>query len=237
MGGLTLVTAPRPAEDIVPGWEPDPPLLSDLRTQLGSGQQLVNVTLPILGVDWYWSELLPRLEEWVFGLYRGQGLVYLQQAASDPIGFIMHVVSVLLKRPRNDRLKVSLYDFFAETFGAECRLAETNAPFVLRSQWVAVLPGDQIIKAVKALVETNHANFTEWWAEMPPTLKQHLTLIYLTGTETMQSVNLMLIRSMQEMSAAVQSGHPLSGGAGVTGTEEPWPLPEASLPDSLNFSA
>lgn len=218
MRGLTVATAPRPAEDIVPGWEPDPHLQSDERFTFGAGSTAVTVNLPILGIDYFWSELLPRVEEWVMALYRGQALVYMQKAAADPIGFMLDVVHDIIRRPKNDRLKVSFYEFAAYTFSTDVQL---------RPQFMATLPGNQLQDAVKALVEINRANFTEWSAGMPPLLKQHLTLIYLTATESIQSLNLMLIQSMQQMQTALEEHRRLSGGADATGTDAPGQLSEA----------
>lgn len=224
MRGVAVATAPRPAEDIVPGWESDPHLLSDQHFTFGAGDKIVTVTLPILGIDYFWSHLLPQFEEWVLGLYRGQGLLYMQQASANPLDFIHQVIAALIRRPKNDRLKVSLYEFAAYTFSTDAEL---------RPEFIAALPGNQLQQAVKALVEINRRNFTELWAELPQRLKQHLTLIYVTSIESIQNTNLALIQSMQRMQMALENTRLSSGGAADTGITEPGLLSEETPTPSL----
>lgn len=210
--------AHRPSEDVVEGWEPDPPLLSDNKARLGASDSLVEVTLPILGIDWFWAEFLPRLEEWVTALYRGKALEALQRAASDPIGFIIGMIEQIIRRPKNDKIKVSFYQFFAETFGAECKLVKDDSPFTLRSQWVAVLPGNQIQDAVKRLVETNRLNFTELLDGMPTQLRYLITSIRTASMLSIEKLNEQLLQSIFAMTAEASAALHSSGGADDTGT-------------------
>lgn len=217
----------RPAEETVPGWEPDPPLPSDNQTQLGAGAQLVDVVLPILGVDWFFTELLPRVEEWAGALYRGRALELMRQAAADPIGFTLGMIATILRRPKNDRVKVSFYTFFAETFGAYCTLASDGSAFELRSQWVAILPGNQIQNAVDKLVETNRRNFTEWWDGLPTTLRYLITSMRTATMLSIEKLSGQLSRSIYEMMQETSVEHLLNGGHAGTGTAGSGAWPEA----------
>ena len=68
------------------------------------------------------------------------------------------------------------------------------------------------------LVETNHGNFTRFWADAPILLKRELTLLYMTITESIQRVNASVISSIERMTTEIQQFH-LNGGALATGPD------------------
>lgn len=198
---------PKPAERAVPGWESDPPLLSDQTYTLGAGDETLTVTLPILSGDYYWSYLLPRVEEWATGIFDGDALAQLQAAAVNPLAFLYDLFRRLQRRPNADALKVSFYEACAYTLSNE---AATVTP-----RFFAKCPPNQQLGVIRQVVAINHANFTEWLGGLPIPL---LNVISLS--------RLMIIQSMQILSAQL-TGHILeqrdlllSGGAESTGTPD-----------------
>lgn len=210
--------AHRPAEDIVPDWEPEPPLASDQTFTFGAGAETVTVHLPILGGDYYWSILLPRLQEWVSALYRGQALTLLAQASVSPLPFILDVVGQLIKRPGADRLKISFYETAAATF------SRPETPITAR--FFAKCPPDQQLASIRKLVAINQANFTNLWAEMPTTLRYLIismrTASMLSIEQLSEKVSSYIYATMKESSDTLH----LNGGAPDTGSAGSGASPE-----------
>jgi hypothetical protein len=214
------------AEMEVPGWQADPPLLSDKDfTFAEETDQAKTVRLKILGLEYYWSDLLPRIEEWTTALYQGQTLSALMASQPDPVGFILDVCQQILRRPKNDRLKISFYQFFAFTFSTQ--------EVELRPQWVAVLPPDELMAAIRKLVDTNRRNFTRLWAEMPTPLKYQLSLLNLTCIEALAIVRGSLSQRMLSIARGIQSDLDSNGGQESTGTDGSGALLADLLPQSL----
>lgn len=215
------------AEAEVPGWQADPPLLSDKDfTFAEETEKATTVRLKILGLEYYWSDLLPKIEEWATALYQGQTLAALMASQPDPVGFIIQMAVQILRRPKNDRLKISFYEFFAYTFSTQ--------DVELRPQFVAVLPPDELIAAIRKLVETNRRNFTKLWAEMPTPLKYQASLLYLTSIEALAIVRESLSQRMLSIARGIESDLHSSGGAVDTGTDGSGALLADLLPASLS---
>lgn len=214
-GILSKALAPKPADEVVEGWEPAPPLLSDKDYTFGAGINTVTVKLKILGGDWYLSEFLPRFGEWVTALYRGRAVEALQASQLKPVTFILDVIRQILNRPKNDRLKVSFYEFAGETF--------SNPDAIVTSQFFAVCPPDQQMGSIMRLVATNRANFHGLWAEMPTLLKYQASLLYFSLLELIQNANANVISYMSSMSMETQKSHS-NGGLQNTGPDAyTWP--------------
>ncbi|MEZ0371705.1 MAG: hypothetical protein ACAI44_21615 [Candidatus Sericytochromatia bacterium] len=221
---LEAAASPKAAEEIVPGWQPFPALLSDKDFTFAEGtDQARTVRLKILGGDFYWSELLPAVNEWAAALYKGKALELMQAAQADPVGFILEMFSSIVKRPDGDRTKISFYQFAAETFSTEAVRIEP--------EFFAICPPDEQMGAVRRLVDVNHRNFTRWWGELPGLLRLELSSLYLNLIRSIQSVNESVITRMQLMTLEIQSTLLESGGLPDTGTagSSPWqetsPLP------------
>lgn len=208
-------TSPKKAEQVVPGWEPEPPLLSDRQFTFGAGDRQLDVFLKILPGDWYITEFLPRLEEWCTALYQDKTLDMFKLSQSDPVGFMLDVFGKIIRRPKNDRTKISFYEFAAETFSTEAT--------AISARFFAVCPPDQQIGSIRRLVETNAANFHRLWAELPMLARQQLTLLYLTSIESIQKLNQSVISAISQMIMASPSS-PTSGGHADTGLSAFLPL-------------
>lgn len=216
MGGIKQASERKRAEEPVPEWDSEPPLLSDNEFKFGAGQFTKTVQLKILGGDYYWSYLLPRLEEWVTGLYQGRALELLRDAEQNPIGFMLDVFRSLVKRPGTDRLKISFYEACAHTF---------STPEVeITPQFFAKCPPDQQLGSIMRLVETNHVNFTGLWAELPIQLKNEMSLLYLTLIQSISRLNHNVISAMNLTVLEIQSALATNGGAADTGTVDSGPL-------------
>lgn len=222
---MQAAAAPKPAEEEVPGWKPMPALLSDEQFTFGAGDQTVDVRLKILGGDWYVSELMPALEEWVTALYGSQALEMFKLAENDPIGFILNICRTIIRRPKADRLKVSFYQFCSATFSTP--QAEVPAEFF------AICPPDQQIGAIRKLVAINRQNFTMAWADAPLLLRHEITLLYLTAIQSIQRVRETLTSAMSSMARGIQR-FLSSGGANAIGPDESSALPEEKSEPTSN---
>lgn len=210
-----------PAEELVPGWMPRPALLSDKDCTFGAGDEIYTVKLKILGMEYYVSEFLPWFEETATALYGAQTMAALMESITDPIGFILDVIREVAKRPQGDRLKVSFYEFAAQTF--------SNKHVTLEPEFLAICPPDQLQSGVKQLVAINRANFTNLWAEMPTLPKLQLTLLYQSFIEavvkTRENLSLYISRVAMELQEALQS----NGGLANIGTDGSTASPVVTL--------
>jgi len=210
------------AERDVPGWEPKPPLRSEKAFTLGAGQQIVKGFLPVLGGDHYWSILLPAIEEWSAGLYRGQALLRLQQAASDPLTYVNELFETIVHRPGADALKISVYE--TVSFLLSYPGAEVDPDFF------SICPPNQQIGVIRQVVEINYANFIEWWEGMPIPLKRLIYSFRLASIENINALSESVILYSRQMTMALQDQLHTSGGAEDTGTEDSGALPVERLP-------
>lgn len=193
--------------------------MSDEEYTFGAGSNTKTVKLKILGGDYYVSTLFPKLEEWATALYRGQALDMFKLAENDPINFMFDVVRTILKRPGHDRIKISFYETCAVTF--------STPEQEITAQFFAVCPPDQQFGSIRKLVATNRGNFTGAWAEMPLLLRHELTLLYMTGIQSIQKLREALTSAMSSMTTEIQQSL-LSGGVENIGREESSVLPEAT---------
>lgn len=210
------------AERDVPGWESKPPLRSEMDFTLGAGTQIVNGKVPILGGDHYWSILLPAVEEWSAGLYRGQALLRLQQAAADPLAYVMELFEVLVRRSGADALKRSFYEtasFLLSSPGAE-----------VDPDFFSICPPNQQMAVIRQVVEINRANFIEWWEGMPIPLKRLIFSFRLASIENINALSESVILYSRQMTMALQAQLHTSGGADDTGTEDSGASPVERLP-------
>ncbi len=200
------------AERDVPGWESKPPLRSKLDFTLGVEDQLVQGKVPILGGDHYWSILLPAVEEWSAGLYRGQALLRLQQAASDPLAYVMELFEALVHRPGADALKRSFYETVA--FLLSYPGAEVDPDFF------SICPPNQQMGVIRQVVEINHENFIEWWEGMPIPLRRLIFSFRLASIENINALSESVILYSRQMTMALQAQLHMNGGVDDTGTED-----------------
>lgn len=210
----------RIAEAEVVNWEAMPSLLSDSVFTFAKGTaQETPVKLKILSGEYYMVQLLPQLEEWATAVFRGNTLEALRDSTQNPVHFMLELFKRILARPKNDRVKVSFYEACAATFSTE----ETE----ITPQFFAVCPPDEQLGAILKLVETNRANFTRFWEDLPSLLKRELTLLYITIIKSIQSVNMSVINTIKQIVTEFQP-FPLNGGAAATGPDGYGPLPEES---------
>lgn len=216
---------PKAAEQIVEDWEAWPALLSDRDFTFAQGtDQARTVRLKILGGDYYWSLLLPNVNEWAKALYGDNAVQLLQDAQANPIGFMLEMFQRLVDRPHNDRLKVSFYQFAAATFSTPDQ--------VIAPEFFAICPPDEQMGSIMKLVETNRANFMRWWAGLPGLLALQLSSLYLTAIQAIQllneSVTSYMLRTAQGIKSTLLSngGPPDTGAAGssVSQAESPPPM-------------
>ena len=201
----------RPAEMEVLEWEPLPALLSDREfTFAKDTSEARTVRLKILPGEYYVTQLLPWVAEWTAAIYRDDSLSVLQASSQNPLGFLYKLFKAILDRPRNDRVKISFYEACSSTFSTPEQVITPN--------FFAVCPPDEQIGSIMRLVETNHGNFTRFWADAPILLKRELTLLYMTITESIQRVNASVISSIERMTTEIQQFH-LNGGALATGPD------------------
>ena len=218
---LAAASTAKPAEDLVPEWKPFPALLTDDEFTFAAGtSQACTVKLKKLGGDFYWSYLLPALNEWAGALYGGRALELMQAAQGDPVGFMLDIFQILVNRPPNDRTKVSFYQFAASTFSTPDQLIEP--------EFYAICPPDEQMGAILKLVASNRANFTGWWGGLPGLLRLELTSLYFNSIRCIQTLNESVITAMQLKTMELQSILLTSGGVPDTGDGESGPLPEES---------
>lgn len=220
--------AHRPAEDIVLGREPVVPLASRESFFFGvESDEHVTVRLPILGGDYLWSTFLPAFEEWVTTLYRGRTLDLLQQAALNPLPFVLDTIQKILRRPADDELKWSVYETAATTF--------SRPEAVITAEFFAKCPPNQQMGSIRKLVEINRENFTELWAEMPTPLKFLYSSLRTASMLSIERLSGQLLGSILEMTEDASLQLRSSGGPDVTGIADSGPLPAAMLPPSTPF--
>lgn len=215
---LANASKPQPAEDLVPEWAPFPALLSDEEFTFAKGtSQAVKIRLKKLGGDYYWSHLLPALNEWAGALYGSRAIELMQAAQGDPVGFIQEIFQILINRPPNDRTKVSFYQFAASTFSTPDQLIEP--------EFYAICPPDEQMGSILKLVAANRANFTGWWGGLPGLLRLEATSLYLNSIRCIQVLNESVITAMQLKTMELQKALLSNGGVPDTGAEEFGPLP------------
>lgn len=210
--------APEPAEQPVPGWKARPPLRSKQTATLGAEDELITVRLPILGGDHYWTLLLPAVEEWAAGLYKGQALVKLQEAAANPIDFVLEMFRELVYRRQADALKVSFYEIAAFLLSGPD--AEVTPEFF------SVCPPNQQMAVVRQVVEINAENFRLWRDEMPLPLRR---LIFSFQAASMESINALsetVLLTTRRMTMELQARLLTNGGLADTGFDASGALPE-----------
>lgn len=203
--------APRAERDA--GWDSEPPLLSDETYALGAGSQIQTVYLPILGGDYYCSYLLPRVEEWSVGLFGGDALSRLQQAAVDPLGYLLELFHALVRLPGGSALKVSFYEACAYTLSSE--------HVTVDPKFFAKCPPNQQIGVLRQVVAINHANFTDFVADLPLPVRQQISLFRLLSIQSMQILSEQLTGLIQQQTARL-----MSGGLESIGTADGGSLPE-----------